>query len=109
MSLIEAKKKYKEVTKKGAHHSWDEETILAKLAALSDNDEETPPVHIDSPGGEVSPEKKALKPVNESLFIPKVNDAPARNVAQKDWTQQDTKDYREAYKDRLQKAMKKLK
>ncbi len=98
-TLAEAKERYKKETGRAAHHTWDLEKILEKLNGKNDNkgDEKPPPEEN---------KKKELKPVKETLFIPKFGDVEARIVARKDWTEKDTKDYRESYKDRLKKSMK---
>jgi len=102
MTLTEAKAKYKEVVGRLPHHTWDVDTILEKLNGLSDTDEEDIPT-------ETKPEKALPKPIHSSLFIPKVEGKAARTVKRENFNEGDLKQYKEAYPDRLKKAMKKLK
>jgi hypothetical protein len=90
--------KFKELHGYVPHRTWDEEKVLDEIAKKEKKPPEPEP-----------PKKKELKPVHTSLFIPKFGETPARLVQRDNWTEQDTKDYREAYKDRQKKAMKKLK
>lgn len=107
--LSEAKAKFKELKGRLPHHTWDVEKILGELELLSDNDEEKP----KEKEKEVK-EAKHLKPLHSSLFIPALSDkegiriTPPRTVLRKDWTDKNTAEYKEAYSDRLKKAMKKL-
>ncbi len=101
--------RFKELHKgRTPHQTWDEKKVLAEIANREELEqmmaEENAKKTKDKPE-----KKKELRPVHTSLFIPKSGDIPARTVAREKWTEQDTKDYREGYKDRLQKAMKKLK
>lgn len=105
--LSEAKARFKELKGRLPHHTWDVAKILGELELLSDNDEEKP-----NKEEEKVKEVKHLKPIHSSLFIPALSDkdriTPPRTVLKKDWTDKDTAEYKEAYKDRLKKAMKKL-
>jgi len=100
--LKEAKAKFKELKGRLPHHTWDVEKILKELELLSDNDEEKPKEK------EKVKEAKNLKPIHSRLFIPKVGENPARTVLRKNFNEGDLKQYKEAYSDRLKKAMKKL-
>ena len=104
-ALAEAKAKYKEVVGRAPHHTWGLDKILEKLNGKSDTDEEAKDEEVKE---EKPKEKRLLKPKHSRLFVPKVEGKPARTVLRDNWNEGDEKQYREAYKDRLQKAMKKL-
>jgi len=104
-TLTEAKAKYKEVVGRAPHHTWDLATITEKLNGLSDKEEAKP----DEEEKEEKPEKELKKPIHSSLFIPKVEGKPGRTVSRENFNEGDLKQYKEAYADRLKKAMKKLK
>ena len=100
----ETKAQFRALFGRPPHHKWGEQKVLDEIAKKGDSDEEK-----EEPPPNEKKEKKDLKPVHSSLFIPKFGDTPARLVQRDNWNEQDTKDYREAYKDRQKKAMKKLK
>ena len=106
--LSDAKKKFKELYGRKPHHTWGVEKIEAGIKAKieeADNDEEK--VEDEKPEKEVK-QAKALKPIHSSLFVPKADGNPARTVLRENFNERDLKQYKEAYADRLKKAMKKL-
>lgn len=102
--------RFKELHKgRTPHQTWDEKRVLMEIA----NKEELEQLMADekTKKTEDKPEKKKeLKPVNSSLFIPSSGEnVKGRTVLREDWTDAHTAEYKESYKDRLKKAMKKLK
>ncbi len=111
--LSELKTAYKKATAKGAHHTWDEAKIEAKLNELNGKT----PAEVIAPlvtvaelpeAKEEKKEKKHLKPISSSLFIPGVGSEKGVTIQRKDWTDAHTEQYKSAYVDRKKKAMKKL-
>ncbi len=101
--LTDAKTKFKELKGRLPHHTWGADKIMAEIGLLSDNDEEKE----EKPKVAVK-EAKNLKPIHSRLFVPKVGEKPARTVLRADFNGADLEQYKEAYADRLKKAMKKL-
>ena len=103
----ETKAKFKKMYGHLPHHAWNEEQVLEKIAtrAYEDTSENKPEITS------VEPEKKKeLKPVHSRLFIPSSGEnVKGRTILREDWTDAHTAEYKESYKDRLKKAMKKLK
>lgn len=99
----ETKAEFKKLYGHLPHHTWDEKKVLEEIAKKGDSDEddkETP----------VPEKKKALKPIHSRLFIPSSGEnVKGRTILREDWTDAHTAEYKESYKDRLKKAMKKLK
>ncbi len=109
----ETKDRFRDHFGRPPHHTWSEEKVLEEISKNSKGAEPVPPKKEETPANKEPEKKKELKPVKATLFIPLHisgdEKTAARIVKREDWTENDTKAYKESYKDRLKKAMKQLK